>query len=73
MISIRMLKLCGDSIFEPLEIIFKPSLRNGRSPLEKEKANVVPIQKKGDINISSLKNCRPVSLLPNCVNKTLAL
>ena len=43
MISIRMLKLCGDSIFEPLEIIFKPSLRNGRSPLEKEKANVVPI------------------------------
>ena len=25
MISIRMLKLCGDSIWKPLEIIFKPS------------------------------------------------
>ena len=68
-----MLKLCGDSIFEPLEKIFKTSLRNGRSPLEKKKANVVPIQKKGDINISSLKNSHPVSVLPNCVNKTLAL
>ena len=34
MISIRMLKLCGDSICKPLELIFKTCLRNGRFPLE---------------------------------------
>ena len=48
MISIRMLKLCGDSICKPLELIFKTCLRNGRFPLEWKKANVVPIHKKGD-------------------------
>ena len=37
MISICMLKLCGDSICQPLEIIFKMSLRNGRFPLEGKK------------------------------------
>ena len=64
MISIRMLKLCGDSICQPLAIIFKTSLRNGRFSLERKKANVVPIQKKG--NIKTIKNCHSVSLLPFC-------
>ena len=48
MISIQMLKLCDDSIYKPLELIFKTCLRNGRFPLEWKKANVVPIHKKGD-------------------------
>ena len=43
-----MLKLCGDSICQPLEIIFKPCQRNGIFPLEWKKANVAPIHKKGD-------------------------
>ena len=64
MISIRMLKLCGDSICKPLELIFKMCLRNGRFPLEWKKANVVPIHKKGDKQ--TIKNYRPVSLLPIC-------
>ena len=59
-ISIRMLKICGDSICRPLNIIFKTCLRMGKFPLEWKKANIVPIHKKGD------KNYRPVSLLPNC-------
>ena len=48
MISIRMLKICGDSICKPLELIFKTCLGNGRFSKEWEKANVVPIHKKGD-------------------------
>ena len=37
MISIRMLKLCDDSICKPLEILFKTCLQNGRFPLEWKK------------------------------------
>ena len=46
MISIRMLKLCEDSIWKPLEIIFKNCLKEGTFPNEWKKANVVPIHKK---------------------------
>ena len=50
MISIRMLKLCGDSIWKPLEIIFKNCLKVGIFPNEWKKANVVPSHKKKMIN-----------------------
>ena len=30
MISIRMLKICGDSIFKPLELTFKSCIANGK-------------------------------------------
>ena len=43
-----MLKLCGDLICKPLELIFKTCLPNSRFPLEWKKANVVPIYKKCD-------------------------
>ena len=62
MIRIRMLKLCGDFILKPLEIIFKNYLKQGINPNEWKKANVVPIHKKNDKQI--LSNYRPVSLLP---------
>ena len=61
LISIFMLKLWGDWICKPLDLIFKVCLRNGRFPLEWKKANVVPIHKKGDKQ--TIKNFRPVSLL----------
>ena len=64
MISVGMLKVCDDSIYKPLELIFKMRLRNGIFPLELKKANVVPIHKKGDKQ--AIKNYRPVSLLPIC-------
>ena len=63
-IRIRMLKRCGDSIWKPLELIFKTCLQNGRFPLEWKKPNVVPIHKKGDKQ--TIKNYRLVSLLPIC-------
>ena len=59
-----MLKLCRDSIWKPLEIIFKNSLKEGVFPDEWKKATVVSIHKKQDKQI--LSNCRPVSLLPVC-------
>ena len=46
MISIRMLKICGDSILKPLELIFKSCLENGKFPIEWKKANVVLVHKK---------------------------
>ena len=62
MISICMLKLCGDSICQDPEIILKTFLRNATFPLESKKTNVVPIHKKGDKE--TIEDYRPVSLLP---------
>ena len=64
MISIRMLKLCGDSIWQPLEIIFKNCLKEDIFPNEWKKANVTLIHTKNDKQI--LSNYRLVSLLPVC-------
>ena len=46
MISIRMLKACGESILKPLELIFKSCIESGKFPIEWKKANVVPVHKK---------------------------
>ena len=62
MISILIIKLCGDSIYKPLEMIFKSCLNQGIFPGEWKEANVVPVYKKGDHQ--SVRNYRPVSLLP---------
>ena len=62
--SIRMLKICGDFICEPLEMIFKQVLLTGVFPSEWKKGNIAPIHKKGDKQ--NIKNYRPVSLLPIC-------
>ena len=64
MLSIRMIKLCGNSICKPLSIIFKDCLSEGKFPHEWKKANVVPVHKKG--NKQTLENYRPISLLPIC-------
>ena len=63
-ISIRMLKLCSNSICKPLEIIFNQCLETSTFPNDWKKGNVNPVFKKGDKQI--LKNYRPISLLPVC-------
>ena len=63
-LSIRMLKICGDSICLPLEMIFKQALLTGMFPSEWKKGNIFPIHKKGDKQ--NIKNYRPVSVLPIC-------
>ena len=59
-----MLKICGSTIYRPLEILFKEALSTDLFPSEWKKGNIVPIHKKGDKQV--LKIYRPVSLLPIC-------
>ena len=61
-ICIRMLKICGDTICKPLELIFKQTLTTGVFSSEWKKRKIVPYYKKGDKQ--NLKYYRPVSLLP---------
>ena len=62
MLSVCNLKLCGEFIYKPLNLILKSCLETGRLPSDWKKANVVPVFKKGDKQL--LKNYRPISLLP---------
>ena len=64
MISIRMLKICGDSILKLLEFIFKSCLENGKFPIEWKKANLVPVHKNNYKQL--IENYRPISLLLVC-------
>ena len=56
-----MLKICGFSIYKPLEMIFKQCIETGFFPSEWKKANIVPIHKKRDKQ--TLENYCPVSFL----------
>ena len=49
-ISTCMLKICGSSIYKPLEMIFKQCIEKQVLFLRKKgkKSNIVPIHKKGD-------------------------
>ena len=46
MISIRMLKICDESILKPLELIFKSCIEGGKFPIKWKKANAAPVHKK---------------------------
>ena len=59
-----MLKICGNSLFRPLELIFNDCLANGIFPSDWKKGNIVPVHKKNDKQ--RLNNYRPISLLPIC-------
>ena len=63
-VSIRMLKICDESIIKPLEMIYTNCLENGVFPDSWKKANIIPVHKKGDKCL--ITNYRPVSLLPIC-------
>ena len=64
MITIRMIKICGESILKPLELIFKSCLEIGKFPIEWKKANVVPVHQRNSKQL--IENYRPISLLPVC-------
>ena len=61
MINIRLLQICGKSINKPLGIIYKSSSEKVCFSSEWEKANVIPVKKKG--YKERFKNYRPISLL----------
>ena len=50
-ISIRMIKLFGQSIVKPLSIIFKNCIDNGIFPGIWKKPNILPVHKKGNKQI----------------------
>ena len=45
-ISIRMIKICDETIALPLKIIFDTALKSGSYPDKWKRANVVPVHKK---------------------------
>ena len=53
-ISIPMRKICGDSVYKPLEIIFRQALLNGVFPSKLKKGNIVPVHKKVRTKISKI-------------------
>ena len=59
-----MLTIYGNSVYKPLQLIFRSCIENEEFPSEWKKADVVPVHKKG--NKQTLKNYRSVSLLPIC-------
>ena len=61
-ISIRMIKMCHESLLRPLSIIFRNSLKSSIYPTTWKKANIIPVHKKDDKQC--VNNYRPVSLLP---------
>ena len=60
-ISVKMIKLCGQSIVKPLSITLKNCIDNGIFPDIWKKSNIIPVHNKGDKQI--IDNYRPVSLL----------
>ena len=48
MLSIRMIKLCGNSICKPLSIISNDCLKDGKFISDWKKAHIVPVHKRGD-------------------------
>ena len=60
-LSVRMIKICNESIIIPVKIIFDKSLKNGVFPEICERGNVVPVHKKEDKSL--VKNYLPISLL----------
>ena len=59
-----MLKICGDSTYKPLEIIFRQALLTCVFPSEWKKGNIVPVHNKSDKQ--NIEIYRPVSLLSIC-------
>ena len=63
-ISIRMIKICDQSIVKHLSIIYQNYVNTGTFPDIWKKSNIVPVHKESDKEI--VNNYRPVSLLPVC-------
>ena len=63
-ISFRMLRICGDTINKPSELIFKQAFITGTYPSDWKKGNIVTVHKNG--NKQNIESYRPVSLLSLC-------
>ena len=61
-ISIKMIKICNESVIIPLKIIFEEPLKKGIFKDIWKKGNIIPAHKKEDKTL--INNYRPISLLP---------
>ena len=61
-VSVRIVKICDESLVKPLFNIFQFSLETGNFPSYWKRGNIVPVHKKGNKDL--INNYRPVSLLP---------
>ena len=61
-ISIRMIKICDNTLIKPLTILFKHCIQSSRYPDIWKKSNIIPVHKKNDKGL--VNNYRPISLLP---------
>ena len=75
-VSVRIVKLCDESLVKPLFNIFQFSLETRNFPTYWKRGNIVPVHKKGNRDL--INNYRPVSLLPifskiyeKCIHDTL--
>ena len=50
-ISVRMIKICDESLIVPLRLIFENCLHQEIFPKPWERANVVPVHKKNEKNL----------------------
>ena len=57
-----MIKICGNSTLEPLELIFKSCIQSGKFPIEWKKKQMLFQFKKNDKQV--IENYRSISLLP---------
>ena len=63
-ISVAMLQLCLTEVSDPLSHLFHQCVSTGKFPDSWKYANVQPVHKKNNRQITS--NYRPISLLPIC-------
>ena len=63
-ISVRMIKMCDESLVQPLSLIFRGCIDTAIYPDSWKKSNIGPVHNKGDQQI--VNSYRPVSLLPVC-------
>ena len=61
-ISIRMIKICDKSLFQPLTILFQNSTKSSCYPVIWKRSNIIPAHKNNDKQL--VENYRPISLLP---------
>ena len=58
-ILVRMIKMCDESLVQPLSLIFKGCIDTGVYPDTWKKFNIVPVHKKGDKQIVNITDQSP--------------
>ena len=61
-ISIRIIKICDESLLKPLILLFQNSAKLSYFPDIWKGSNIIPVHKKNDKQL--VENYRPISLLP---------